>query len=81
VRSYRKWIATAGIGPVFRHFYNQTMGTRAITSQVVADIVTRSAMLPSSIMKQTGHRSVAMVRTYIHDAELFSDNAVAKLGL
>jgi hypothetical protein len=31
-------------------------------------------------MKQTGHRSVAMVR-YIHDAELFNDNAGAKLGL
>jgi integrase len=28
-----------------------------------------------SIMKQTGHRSVAMVSRYIRDAELFSDNA------
>ena len=34
-----------------------------------------------SIMKQTGHRSVAMVRRYIHDAELFHDNAAGKLGL
>jgi hypothetical protein len=32
-------------------------------------------------MKQTGHRSMAMVRRYIHDAELFQDNAGAKLGL
>jgi hypothetical protein len=32
-------------------------------------------------MKQSGHRSTTMVRRYIHDAELFSDNASAKLGL
>jgi integrase len=110
VRVYRKWIRTAGItaGPVFRHFFNQTMGRRAITDQVVADIVKRSAervgidatelsghslrsglattaarngASERSIMKQTGHRSVAMVRRYIHDAELFNDNAGAKLGL
>jgi integrase len=34
-----------------------------------------------SIMKQTGHRSVQMVRRYIREAELFHDNAAAKLGL
>jgi integrase len=32
-----------------------------------------------AIMKQTGHRSVAMVRRYIRDADLFSDNASAGL--
>jgi integrase len=32
-----------------------------------------------AIMKQTGHRSVAMVQRYIRDAELFSDNAAAGL--
>ena len=110
VRAYRRWIQAAAIteGPVFRHFFNQTMGTKAITSQVVADIVKRSAervgldatelsghslrsglattaarngASERSIMKQTGHRSVQMVRRYIHDAELFNDNAGAKLGL
>jgi site-specific recombinase XerD len=110
VRAFRRWIATAGIteGPVFRHFYNQTMAAQAITSQVVADIVKRSAervgidatelsghslrsglattaarngASERSIMKQTGHRRGAMVRRYIHDAELFNDNAGAKLGL
>lgn len=30
-------------------------------------------------MKQTGHRSVAMVRRYIREAELFQDNAAAGL--
>jgi integrase len=32
-----------------------------------------------AIMRQTGHRSVQMVRRYIRDAELFSDNAAAGL--
>jgi hypothetical protein len=32
-------------------------------------------------MKQTGHRSVQMVRRYIREAELFHDNAATKLGL
>jgi site-specific recombinase XerD len=110
VRAYRKWIAAAGItaGPVFRHFHNRTMGAKAITDQVVADVVKRAAervgidaaelsahslrsglattaarngASERSIMKQTVHRSVAMVRRYIHDAELFHDNAAGKLGL
>ena len=34
-----------------------------------------------AIMAQTGHRSVAMVRRYIRDASLFSDNAAAGIGL
>jgi integrase len=34
-----------------------------------------------SIMKQTGHKSAAMVRRYIRDGELFRDNAASRLGL
>lgn len=34
-----------------------------------------------SIMKQTGHRSVQMVRRYIRDGNLFRDNSAGKLGL
>jgi len=34
-----------------------------------------------SIMNQTGHRSVQMVRRYIRDSSLFRDNSAAKLGL
>lgn len=34
-----------------------------------------------AIMAQTGHRSVAMVRRYIRDANLFSENAAAGIGL
>jgi integrase len=32
-----------------------------------------------AIMRQTGHRSVAMVRRYIREADLFNDNAAAGL--
>jgi site-specific recombinase XerD len=34
-----------------------------------------------SIMNQTGHRSVQMVRRYIRDCSLFRDNSAGKLGL
>ena len=34
-----------------------------------------------SIMKQTGHRSVQMVRRYIRDGGLFGENSAGKLGL
>ena len=33
------------------------------------------------IMKQTGHKSTAMVRKYIQDGALFEDNAAAEIGL
>jgi hypothetical protein len=32
-------------------------------------------------MRQTGHKSAAMVRRYIRDGELFRDNAAERLGL
>ena len=32
------------------------------------------------IMRQTGHRSVQMVRRYIREGSLFHDNARANLG-
>ena len=31
--------------------------------------------------KQTGHRSIVVLRGYIEDATVFDDNAVASLGL
>jgi integrase len=34
-----------------------------------------------SIMNQTGHRSVSMVRRYIRDGNLFRQNSAGKLGL
>ena len=35
----------------------------------------------TSIMKQTGHKSVASCRRYIRDAQLFGENAASRLGL
>jgi integrase len=35
----------------------------------------------SSIMRQTGHRSTAMLRRYVRHASVFSDNAVSRIGL
>ena len=32
-------------------------------------------------MKQTGHKSVQMIRRYIREGELSSDNTAGKLGL
>ena len=32
-------------------------------------------------MRQTGHKSVQMVRRYIRDGELFRDNVSARVGL
>lgn len=34
-----------------------------------------------SVVKQTGHRSVTVVRRTFADAELFDDNAAAGIGL
>src|SRR5690606_18301584 len=34
-----------------------------------------------AIMAQTGHRSVTMVRRYIRDGNLFSENAAGGIGL
>jgi integrase len=34
-----------------------------------------------SIMNQTGHRSVQMIRRYIRDGSLFRENSAGKLGL
>lgn len=41
----------------------------------------KSGKAERAIMRQTRHRSVAMVRRYIRDADLFSDNAAAGIGL
>jgi hypothetical protein len=45
--------------------------------------IARPVVAPSSgsIMKQTGHRSVQMVRRYIRGGSLFRENSAGKLGL
>ena len=49
-----------------------------------AGLATSAAMAGASersIMSQTGHKSVQMVRRYIREGSLFRDNAAASLGL
>lgn len=45
----------------------------------LATTAAKAGKAAHQIMKQTGHRSVAMVNRYIRDADLFSDNAAAGL--
>jgi site-specific recombinase XerD len=46
-----------------------------------ATTASRNGASEASIMRQTGHRSVQMVRRYIREGSIFHDNAGAKLGL
>lgn len=49
-----------------------------------AGLVTAAAKAGKSthaIMRQTGHRSVAMVARYVREAQLFDDNAASGIGL
>jgi integrase len=45
----------------------------------LATSAARAGKSERAIAKQTGHRSMVMLRRYIRDAELFSDNAAAGL--
>lgn len=46
-----------------------------------ATTAARNGASEAAIMRQTGHKSVAVVRGYIRSGGLFSDTAAAKLGL
>jgi integrase len=49
-----------------------------------ADLATAAAIAGASepaIMRQTGHRSAAMLRRYVREASLFRENAAAVVGL
>jgi len=47
----------------------------------LATTAARNGASEASIMRQTGHKSVTMVRRYIREGSLFHDNASGKLGL
>lgn len=47
----------------------------------LATSAARAGASERSIMAQTGHRSVQMVRRYIRDGEVFHENAAAHVGL
>ena len=46
-----------------------------------ATVAARNGANERSIMNQTGHRSLTMVRRYIREGSLFRENAATKLGL
>lgn len=69
----KKLVQRSGLDPA--KFAGHSLRAGHATSAAIAGASERS------IMNQTGHRSVAMVRRYIRAGSLFRDNSAAKLGL
>ena len=69
----KKWALEAGFDPAPLSGHSLRAG--------LATAAAKAGKSERSIMKQTGHRSVSVVRRYIRDAELFDDNAAAGIGL
>jgi site-specific recombinase XerD len=65
----------AAVGLKASDFAGHSLRSGLATSAAMAGASERS------IMNQTGHRSLNMVRRYIRDGSLFRENAVAGLGL
>ena len=63
----KKWALEAGFDPAPFAGHSLRAG--------LATAAAKAGRSERSIMKQTGHRSVSVVRRYIRDAELFDDNA------
>jgi site-specific recombinase XerD len=72
-RITKKLAARAGLDPA--KYAGHSLRAGHATSAAIAGASERS------IMKQTGHRSVQMVRRYIRDGSLFRENSAGKLGL
>jgi site-specific recombinase XerD len=72
-RIVKKLAQRAGLDPA--NYAGHSLRAGHATSAAIAGASERS------IMKQTGHRSVQMVRRYIRDGSLFRENSAGKLGL
>jgi integrase len=72
-RIVKKLATRAGLDPA--KYAGHSLRAGHATSAAIAGASERS------IMRQTGHRSVQMVRRYIRDGNLFRDNSAGKLGL
>jgi integrase len=72
-RVVKKLAERAGLDPA--KFAGHSLRAGHATAAAIAGASERS------IMKQTGHRSVQMVRRYIRDGSLFRENSAGKLGL
>jgi site-specific recombinase XerD len=72
-RVVKKLAALAGLDPA--KYAGHSLRAGHATAAAMAGASERS------IMKQTGHRSVQMVRRYIRDGSMFRENSAGKLGL
>jgi integrase len=72
-RVVKKLASRAGLDPV--KYAGHSLRAGHATAAAIAGASERS------IMHQTGHRSVQMVRRYIRDGNLFRENSAGKLGL
>lgn len=72
-RVVKKLAQRAGLDPA--RYAGHSLRAGHATSAAIAGASERS------IMNQTGHRSVQMVRRYIRDGSLFRENSAGKLGL
>jgi integrase len=72
-RIVKKLASRAGLDPV--KYAGHSLRAGHATSAAMAGASERS------IMNQTGHRSVQMVRRYIREGSLFRENSAGKLGL
>jgi len=72
-RVVKKLAQRAGLDPA--QYAGHSLRAGQATSAAIAGASERS------IMNQTGHRSVQMVRRYIRDGSLFRENSAGKLGL
>jgi integrase len=68
----KKWALEAGFDPAPFAGHSLRAG--------LATAAAKAGKSERSIMEQTGHRSVSVVRRYIRDAELFDDNAAAGMA-
>ena len=69
-RVVQRWAERAGLDP--ERFAGHSLRAGLATSAAAGGVSERS------IMNQTGHRSLAMVRRYIRDGELFGDDNAAR---
>lgn len=72
-RIVKKLVQRAGLDPA--KYAGHSLRAGHATSAAISGASERS------IMNQTGHRSVQMVRRYIRDGSLFRENSGSKLGL
>ena len=67
-------------------FVSNTLGDTDVCWRFSARIVALTAAAAAgvserAIMKQTGHKSLPMVRRYFRKGSLFTENAAAEVGL